>query len=111
MSKYWMVVKDNGDTRLFYLRCEAEEYLIEVLKNSEYAHRKYSNYVDETIAKGNDTEGFYDYLALLVKAHRDETTYDVCWTTVQEIPVCMSVEAALEADKAESEIEIEDMGE
>ena len=106
-----MVTKDNGDARLFYLRSEAEEYLIELLKTSSNAHNRYTKYVGETILNGSDTEGFYDYLALLVKTHKNETNYDLCWCTVQEIPVCMSVEQALNADKAETEIEMEDLDE
>lgn len=114
MSKYWMVSKEDGKTRLFYLRSEAEEYLIEVLKTSEYAHRKYSLYVEDQIADGHDTEGFFDYLALIVSMNKDKTDYMLCWNTVQEITVCMSVEQALNEDKAEAEAdtsEIEDMDE
>lgn len=112
MSKYWMVTKEDGTPRLFYLRSEAEEYLIEVLKTSETAHRKYSLYVEDQIADGHDTEGFFDYLSLIVSMNKNETAYMLCWNEVREIPVCMSVEAALNEDKAELEAdEIKDMGE
>lgn len=112
MSKYWMVTKENGTARLFYLRSEAEEYLIEALKTSEFAHRKYSQYVDEQIEGGHDTDGFFDYLSRIVSVNKEKTAYMVCWNEVREIPVCMSVEMALNEDKAEAEAdEIEDMDE
>ena len=103
MSKIWVVTRyDQWDTfdeptdkKLFYIRCEAEEYVSELAKKNSKVQTAYLDEVAREISNGNNAASFYDYIRQTIRDNSNTESFVVWDYEVQGIDISMSVQAAL----------------
>lgn len=103
MSKIWIVTSydqwgsfdEPTDKKLFYIRCEAEEYVGELAKKNSKVQAAYLDEVAREISNGNNAASFYDYIRQTIRNNSDTESFCVWDYEIQGINISMSVQEAM----------------